>query len=134
MLSPVISSEKSVPAARALRILYVDDVAELREVLQVMLESDGYSIECAANGLLALEKINADPTAFDLVLTDHHMPTMDGLELVKQLREMEFPGRILVFSSELSLAIAERYEELRVDRVLPKPVAPAILREILAQY
>jgi len=56
-----------------------------------------------------------------VVITDHHMPKMDGLELVRRLRQMEFPGRIMVFSSELSEEICAEYADLRVDPLLTSP-------------
>ncbi len=123
------------PAQRkTLRILYVDDVLELRELLKLMLSQDGHAVESAANGLLALKRLAEDPVSFDLVITDHHMPKMDGLKLVRRLRELEFPGRIMVFSSELSPSITEEYANLQVDEVLNKPVSPAVLRAKLARF
>ncbi len=122
-----------VPAPkRFLRILYADDVQELRELARISLSRDGHGIECVADGLLALHRVMADPT-FDLVITDHRMPNLNGLELVTRLRELEFPGKIMVFSSDLSADLAANYARLKVDRVLYKPVYPSALREILHQ-
>jgi DNA-binding NarL/FixJ family response regulator len=61
------------------------------------------------------------------------MPNMNGLELVTRLREQAFPGRIMVFSSELSTAVAKEYELLKVDRILYKPVYPSILRTVIGE-
>ena len=113
-------------------MLYADDMPELREVVRLSLTRDGHEIECAEDGLLALNRLTAD-SAFDLVITDHHMPNLNGLELVHALRERGFTGKIMVFSSELSTAIAADYQRLNVDRIVYKPVYPAALREILAE-
>ena len=94
---------------------------------------DGHSIECALDGKLALERVTAEPTAFDLIITDHHMPNMTGLEFVQQLREMKWPGKIIVFSSELRPQVHAEYLDLQVDRVLPKPIFPSELRKVLAE-
>jgi CheY-like chemotaxis protein len=123
---------EGVTSKRFLRILYADDLLELRDVVRLTLSRDGHGIECVEDGQLALNRITADPS-FDLIITDHHMPNMTGLDLVNALRNMNFPGKIVVFSSELSPAIESEYLRLKVDRVLYKPVYPAVLRLILAE-
>ena len=124
--SPVAGS----PAHRSLRILYADDLVELRRVAEISLSREGHGVECCENGDLALARIVADP-AFDLVITDHHMPNMNGLELVAKLRECSYGGKIMVFSSELSEEVAAQYREQKVDRILYKPVIPSTLRRTL---
>lgn len=119
-------------AKRFLRIIYADDVAELRDVARISFTRQGHGIECVADGSLALARITADP-AFDLVITDHQMPVMNGLELVRHLRERAFPGKIMVFSSDLSTEAADEYKRLAVDRVLYKPVFPSQLRQVVAE-
>jgi two-component system, chemotaxis family, chemotaxis protein CheY len=128
--APVASA---TPAGRRkLRILYADDLHELRDVAQISFTREGHNIECFADGALALAKIEED-SAFDLVITDHHMPNMNGLEFVTQLRERSFPGKIMVFSSELSESVMREYRERTVDRILYKPVIPSALRRILGE-
>ena len=128
----------SAPAAsssqpkRFLRILYADDMPELRDVARISFSRQGHGIECVADGQLALNRVIADPN-FDLVITDHHMPNMNGLQLVAGLREHEFPGKIMVFSSELSGEAAQEYRRLKVDRMLYKPVFPSVLRQTIAE-
>jgi two-component system chemotaxis response regulator CheY len=119
-------------AKRFLRILYADDVRELREIARHSFSRDGHGIECVEDGLLALKRVTADP-AFDLIITDHHMPNMTGVELVTALREIAFPGRVMVFSSDLTDAVTAEYERLKVDRILFKPIYPAMLRQVLAE-
>lgn len=116
---------------KSLRILYADDVPELRDVAQISLTRDGHRIECVEDGVHALKQITADPTAFDVMITDHHMPNMNGMELVMRLRALRYPGKIMVFSSELSREISNAYRQLKVDRILYKPVFPAVLRQVL---
>src|SRR5438128_2125062 len=110
-----------------LRVLYADDVRELREIVRLSLSRDGHGVECVEDGAQALQRVIADD-GFDLVITDHHMPVMNGLELVRNLRSLSFMGRIMVFSSELSPAVACDYRKLGVDRIIYKPVYPAMLR------
>jgi CheY-like chemotaxis protein len=137
--NPTIVQASTAPAAgitgkptRPLRILYADDVRELRDVARIALGREGHTVECAADGDLALACFRSD-RSFDLVITDHHMPNVNGLEFVTRLREYDFPGRIMVFSSELGELVARQYEALKVDRILYKPVLPSTLRQTLAE-
>lgn len=97
------------------------------------LTRDGHSIECVADGAIALEQIKAAPASFDLLITDHHMPNLNGLELVTALRALPFSAKIIVFSSELSPSVSAAYQQLGVDRILPKPIFPSELRRVLAE-
>ena len=121
------------PRVRPLHILYADDLRDLREVLRIALTREGHTIECVADGSLALERLTADPAAFDLLITDHHMPEMNGLELVTRLRTLPFRGKLIVFSSELSASVNNAYRALGVDLVLAKPIFPSVLRQVLAE-
>ena len=132
--APTSTSLRPAPPAakRFLRILYADDVRELREIARLSFSREGHGIECVEDGLLAFKRVLADP-AFDLIITDHNMPHMTGAELVAALREVAFPGRIMVFSSDLTSTVAAEYARLKVDRILFKPVYPAMLREVIAE-
>lgn len=129
-----IAAASPPPSAskRFLRILYADDVRELRDVARISFSRDGHGIECVADGLLAINRVMADPN-FDLVITDHHMPNMNGIEVVTRLRELSFPGKVMVFSSDLGSLAASEYERLKVDRIIYKPVYPSALRGIIAE-
>ena len=129
---PFSSAAAPATPKRFLRILYADDMRELRDVMRISLSREGHGIECVADGTLAIARVMADH-GFDLVITDHHMPGMNGLELVGRLREQLFPGKIMVFSSELGEAVATEYRRLQVDRILYKPVYPSVVRQTLAE-
>jgi len=118
---------------KTLRLLYADDMSALREVVGAILANSGYSIESVADGALALERIIANPDAFEVLITDHHMPKLNGLELVARLRELSFPGKIVVVSSELNPTVHAAYESLNVDKILPKPFSPSELRQTLTE-
>ena len=67
-----------------------------------------------------------------MIITDHHMPGINGLELVSAVRNLPYHGKIIVFSSELSEAVDSAYRRLKVDHILPKPIFPAQLRAVFA--
>ncbi|MEN9662377.1 MAG: hypothetical protein RL324_1326 [Verrucomicrobiota bacterium] len=114
-----------------LRILYADDMKERRDVASAALTREGHRIECVASGAEALRRLTEDPAAINLLITDHHMPGMDGIALVQAVREREIPCRILVFCSALSRDVHDAYRRFAVDRVLYKPVLPSDLRRTI---
>lgn len=116
-----------------MRVLYADDMPELRELIRIVLGRDGHVVEGVSDGKPALDRVLANPTEFDLVISDHHMTNMNGLELVTLLRAKHFPGKIIVFSSELNPEVTEAYERLKVNAVLFKPILPAELRKTIAE-
>lgn len=122
-----------VPSTRPLRILYADDMLQLREFMTIMLNREGHLVETVPDGADALEWIDRAPTAFDLLITDHHMPRLTGLELVRAVRDLPFAGKIIVFSSEISELVHERYQRLNVDLILPKPIFPVTFRKLLSE-
>jgi CheY-like chemotaxis protein len=117
------------PASR--RILYADDMPELRDIMQQTLRGDGHVIRCVEDGDRALGLIKRTPDEIDVLITDHHMPRMNGLELVRRLRALNFSGKIVVFSSELSERVTQDYHDLRVDRMLMKPIFIPVIRQVL---
>jgi CheY-like chemotaxis protein len=131
MLSP--TTEKSASEKKTRRVLYVDDMRELREVARLALSRAGHHVECVPDGKDAFELLSAHPESYDIVISDHHMAGMNGLELVMKLREIKYPGRIAVVSSEMGADIAEEYRRLDVNRILYKPVELAELRALVVE-
>ncbi|MGD9560540.1 MAG: ATP-binding protein [Oscillospiraceae bacterium] len=68
------------------RILLAEDIEINREILITLLEETGVAIDSAENGLLACEAFKADPTAYDMIFMDIHMPEMDGYEATRCIR------------------------------------------------
>src|SRR5512132_21191 len=85
------------------KILCVDDDTAMRETYRLQFERQGYRVTVAGNGLEALKAI-ATQGVPDLVLTDVGMPLMNGLELIKRLREDQRTSRtpIVIVSEETS--------------------------------
>jgi two-component system, chemotaxis family, chemotaxis protein CheY len=127
------SVQTNQPRARkSLRVLYADDMKELRQLMEIVLDRDGHHVDSVSDGHLALELIQKNPLAYDVVITDHHMPTISGLQLVAQLRSLKFAGKIIVFSSEINEDVDEAYLRFKVDHILPKPIFPSDLRALFA--
>jgi CheY-like chemotaxis protein len=71
------------------RILVVDDDWALCSLLQQLLESEGYEVETASNGQSAWEKLAPQPGIYAVVLIDIEMPRMNGLQLLRALKQLE---------------------------------------------
>ena len=130
MTTPETTPTVAATARKPLRVLYADDMRQLRELITIVLARDGHIVETVANGEEALEKISAATALFDVIITDHHMPGMNGLELVGRIRTQPYAGKIIVFSSELSQSVDAAYRRLAVDHILPKPIFPAQLKAL----
>ena len=127
------TAPKPVTARGTRRVLYVDDMRELREVARLALSKAGHKVDSAPDGVDAFEMVTADPAAYDIVISDHHMTGMNGLELVMKLREINYPGMIAIVSSEMGLEVAEDYRQLGVTRLLYKPVELSDLRALVLE-
>ena len=104
-----------------LQILVVEDEKALAHLTAMMLGGPAAQVTTARNGWDALMKIGAADRPFDVVITDHRMPRLTGLELVSRLRAKNFGGKILVLSGHLSDEEIRAYEELNVDMMMSKP-------------
>ncbi|TKJ41536.1 hypothetical protein CEE37_02945 [candidate division LCP-89 bacterium B3_LCP] len=79
-----VDSENTMIEDNNSRVLVVDDDSMVREVLLTKLERAGYSVDGAADGKAALDKLTANPP--DLLVLDIKMPDMDGYEVCQKLR------------------------------------------------
>ena len=88
----------------AINILVVDDELASRESLSDILSEEGYETAVAANGTEALAAIEAND--FDLVMTDLRMPEMDGVELLKQIRQLRPQTLVILMTAYASVETA----------------------------
>jgi two-component system chemotaxis response regulator CheY len=108
------------------RILIIDDAATVRMYHRNILESAGYAVEEAMNGIEALEK--ALQSHFDLFLVDVNMPKLDGYGFLQQLRgeDMQQAPAIMVSTEAAANDMTEAYRA-GANCYLIKPVKPAQL-------
>ena len=103
------------------KILAVEDETAVAQLLALVLCGPTCKVTTARNGAEALQKIAAAAQPFDVVITDHQMPEVNGLQLVRELRAHHFPGKIAVLSAHLTEKNVHAYEDLHVDLMLSKP-------------
>ncbi len=85
-------------------VLIVDDERSIRESLRMILEFEGYRVDEAGNGPQGLTRVTERPP--DAVVLDIKMPEMDGLELLKALRERGYDMPVLMISGHADVATA----------------------------
>ena len=135
--SPVIqniSSDKELELGDKV-ILVVDDVPLNLKVVEVLLKPFGANVEFANNGKDALEMMKQKK--YDLILLDHMMPGMDGVETLKQAREISDYYKnavIIALTGNASVTARDEYLCMGFTDYLEKPILPDRMKEILRTY
>lgn len=112
-------------------LLIAEDEVAVAEVLEDYLTTAGYRITRAADGL---EALNALPTdSFDLLLTDIRMPRMDGVTLVRHVRQTHPGMPIVVLSGYMNGRDRKALNDLGVpdEAVLAKPSGLPVLEKVI---
>jgi len=116
------------------RILVIDDSKVIRTLLQSELESRGYAVETAEDGMAGLTKATA-ATPFDLVLIDAMMPGVSGFEVCRKLAQTRSEGkpRLVIFSNRSKdFAARQQASSAGADAFLAKQEAPRLVDELMA--
>lgn len=115
----------SRPAPISRTILVIDDEANLRRTLAIILQRAGYSVTTAGNAHEARKFLEAGP--FDLVFLDLKMPEINGLTLLPQMRRL-YPGMpILILTAHATLESAIEAVRQGARDYLLKPVDPVLI-------
>lgn len=103
------------------KILIADDEAEIRDVLRLYLEKDGYEVTEASDGVEAMEKIRKEQP--DLVILDIMMPGLDGYRVLRNIREINNIPVIMLSAKD---ADADKILglDLGADDYITKPFGP----------
>lgn len=115
--------------SRRCRILVVEDDADARSLLAEILQSEGYEVELAEDGLKALECLKGG--AFGIVLTDVRMPGIEGLDLLREIRKSwpKLPVLLMTAFGDWEM-YGEALREGAVD-MIGKPFRRAELLKVL---
>ncbi len=97
-----------IPTGHGQRILFVDDEKPLALLGQKMLEQLGYAVQSSSSVAEALALVKANPSAFDLVITDQTMPGMSGTNFARQLLVLR-PDLPVVLSTGYSASLTDQY-------------------------
>jgi DNA-binding NtrC family response regulator len=103
-------------------ILIVDDDGVVREGLRRIAEGAGYKVECFARGQLAVERLQQKP--FDLVISDLKMPGMSGLEVLRNIRELQPEVPVIIVTGYATVDTAVEAMKSGALDYLAKPFTP----------
>jgi DNA-binding response OmpR family regulator len=109
------------------RILVVDDDVAIRQLTVAVLTSFGYQVDAAEDGAAGWEALQAG--SYDLLITDHNMPRVSGVELVQQLRAARMILPVLLVSGTIPFEALDRNRSLQLAATLLKPF---VIAELLA--
>ena len=109
------------------RILVIDDEPNIRRMMRITLETDGYEVEDAGDGKGGLE-LFGDGSRFDAVVLDQKMPGMDGLETLKQIRRRSPDASVVMATAYASIELAVDAMKAGATDFLKKPLTPDTLR------
>ncbi|MFH1057677.1 MAG: sigma-54 dependent transcriptional regulator [Pseudomonadota bacterium] len=109
-----------------LRILIIDDDEVMRDVCREILTRAGHDLELAAGGSQGLALLSR--WAFDVVLLDLRMPDIDGMTVLRQIREQDPQAVVIVITGHGSIHTAVEAMKLGAFDFLPKPFSPDELR------
>lgn len=116
------------PRAGPLRVLVVDDEPAILRFLRASLETQGYVVVEAADGASALQKMRRN--AADLIVLDLGLPDMDGLDVIRKIRESGATLPIIILSSRESESAKVAALDLGADDYVTKPFG---IDELLAR-
>ena len=115
-------------------ILVVDDSATVRKFVSVSLSMQGFDVVTACDGMDALEKL--PQRKYDLIVTDLNMPTMDGFELIRTLKEnanyKELP--VIILTSLSDQANKDEGARLGIGSYVVKPFSLEKIQYEVAKY
>ncbi|HEV3121545.1 MAG TPA: response regulator, partial [Isosphaeraceae bacterium] len=104
------------------RILVVDDTPLVCDQLKQLLELEGYEVETAPSGRIALEMLHAQ--TFDLLITDLRMDDMGGFELLRAVRTERLPFGVVLLTGHGDTQIALDAMKAGADDFITKPCEP----------
>jgi signal transduction histidine kinase/ActR/RegA family two-component response regulator len=128
--APLPPVPEAIEAFEKTRVLVVDDNAINREVAKGILAQYGIAASEAENGRQALENLVNSP--FDLVLLDVHMPVMDGIEAIRQIRTAQEDWKdipVIALTADAMSGDREKYLAMGMTSYVSKPIQRLELME-----
>jgi CheY-like chemotaxis protein len=117
----VSQTVETAPAAKAVRVLAIDDNEEFHSVLKQLLEPAGYVLETFTNPVKALEVFTHDKDKFDLVLLDFYMPALDGSKTFEWLRKLNPNIKVIICSGADEMRLRQLQAQHAIDGYIHKP-------------
>ncbi|MDD5452624.1 MAG: response regulator [Desulfovibrionales bacterium] len=111
------------------KLLLIDDEEGIRKILGMSLRSDGYEVVTAEDGRQGLDLFREG--RFPIVLTDLKMPELDGIEVLKRIKEIEPSAEVIIITGHGNMEAAVQSLYLGASNFVTKPVNDQILSAAL---
>lgn len=112
--------QEKIEKLRSLKLLFVEDEQDLLDIISGALDKLKANFLTANNGVEALERLEEN-SDIDAVITDINMPYMNGLEMIKNMKERGLDIPIIVMSAHTEIEYLEKAKEFGVDEYILKP-------------
>lgn len=114
-----------------MRILVIEDDAEMRSLLEDFIEGEGIEVESAIDGTQALRKLAGE--SFDVIITEIHIPGLNGLDLLPGMKKIQPQSTVIAITALGSEEIHRRAMERGADACLEKPFHLEELKRLVHQ-
>jgi CheY-like chemotaxis protein len=128
--SPISDSPQAGATPQGL-VLLAEDNAVNQKVAQRLLEGFGYQVDLARDGVEAVAMALAQD--YRVIVMDIHMPRLDGLEAIRQLRQQGYSAPIIALTALAGCQDEAACREAGANDFLSKPLSPASLEQALAR-
>ena len=115
----------------SVRILIVDDDRAICDLMQTLLESDGYSVKAMSDPTLVEDEVKAG--GYHLIILDLMMPKMDGIEVLRRIRKIDSDIAVVIFTGYPNLESAVQSMKLDAVDYIKKPFDVDEFREVLSR-
>jgi len=128
-----VPPKKEAQKGSALNVLVADDEKSTAKAVCYILEQAGHKVDVVHDGQEALEILKASPVQYQILITDHRMLNMSGLELVEELKKTKFRGKIIVFTGYITEELEDSYRQLGITYFFNKPLDLRRLPHLVAR-
>jgi PAS domain S-box-containing protein len=128
----IVSRQAPRPALAGC-VLVVDDDETVARFMQELLETWGLQVVCLHRPEAALELVRAEPRRFDVMITDHSMPKMSGMELAQRIRQFDADLQIVLYSGHGDGLAGDDASAAGLAAVMRKPIDPDELAQALTR-
>jgi two-component system cell cycle sensor histidine kinase/response regulator CckA len=112
-------------------VLLVDDQPKVLHVMKKAIEQYGFKVIAVTNGVEALKIFNANPSGFDIVITDQIMPYLKGVELAERLKAIRPEIKIILITGFVEDLVLEYKERMIIDEYISKPATGESIARII---
>lgn len=118
-----------ISGVKKLKVLYVEDEIELQNVIVDFLKTLVFKVDACFNGLEALELFSLNK--YDVIITDINMPKLNGIDLIKKIRESNNKIPIIVTTAYNEDSYLEQLKRIGISEYIMKPLDIMLLLKAL---